>query len=57
MKNESLLMNWSNIYGFFRSKMSKIISRLFIFGLLGIGLGSDSEQEGGRIEQDKPIGE
>ena len=39
----------------FRSKMSKIISRLIIFGLLGIGLGSDQEE--GRIEEDKPIGE
>ena len=45
------------IFMVFRSKMSKIISRLIIFGLLGIGLGSDSDQEGGRIEEDKPIGE
>ena len=48
-------MNSTKNYDVFRSKMSKIISRLIIFGLLGIGLGSDQEE--GRIEEDKPIGE
>ena len=52
---QNLFVTLRSNYKVLQSKMSKIISRLIIFGLLGIGLGSDQEE--GRIEEDKPIGE